>query len=60
MKRRTGTIVLACMLATTCLAQTARQDTTVTDVRIGYSKSNPNMVAGAIDKVTEERMNKGY
>jgi TonB-linked SusC/RagA family outer membrane protein len=47
------------MLTTTCLAQTARQDTTFTDVRIGYSKINPNMVAGAIDKVTEERMNKG-
>ena len=32
-----------------CLAQTARQDTTFTDVRIGYSKINPNLV-----------QNKGY
>ena len=28
-------------------------------VRIGYSKNDKNTVAGAIDQVTEERMNKG-
>ena len=39
-------------------AQTAANDSTA-EVRIGYSKSDPNSVAGAIDKLTEKRMNKG-
>lgn len=38
-------------------AQTAASDTTM--VRIGYSKGGLNTVAGAIDQVTEKRMNKG-
>ena len=28
-------------------------------VRVGYYRGNQNTVAGAVDKVTEERMNKG-
>ena len=39
-------------------AQTEPVDTTQT-VRVGYYRGNPNTVAGAVDKVTEERMNKG-
>ena len=48
--------ILAATLATLCYGQTVRQDTIV---RVGYSKIGAEMVAGAIDKVTEERMNKG-
>ena len=57
--KRYSLLTLACALALTTGAQTAKKDTTTTEVRIGYIKSNLNTVAGAIDKVTEERMNKG-
>ena len=59
MTKRTATTALAYFLAMTALAQTARKDTTTTEMRIGYIKSDLNTVAGAIDKVTEDRMNKG-
>ena len=39
-------------------AQTEQQDTTRT-MRVGYFSGNRNTLAGAVDKVTEERMNKG-
>jgi TonB-linked SusC/RagA family outer membrane protein len=38
-------------------AQTSINDSTT--VRIGYSKGSKNTVAGAIDQLTEKRMNKG-
>ena len=37
-------------------AQTEQQDTTRT-MRVGYFSGNRNTLAGAVDKVTEERMN---
>jgi len=41
-------------------AQTAGQDSTaVSSLRVGYSNAGANTLAGAVDKVTEERMNKG-
>ena len=40
-------------------AQTAREDSTTQAIRVGYSSGNLKTLAGAIDKVTEERMNKG-
>ena len=39
-----------------CIAQTDINDTTT--VRIGYVKGVMSTMAGAIDQVTEERMNK--
>lgn len=44
-------------MAMTAEAQTTASDTAM--VRIGYSKGVMNTVAGAIDQVTEKRMNKG-
>ena len=44
---------------TTLTAQTEQRDTTVAAVKVGYSASNINMLTGAVDKVTQERMNKG-
>ncbi len=48
----------ALLAATTAAAQTERVDTTVA-VKVGYLTSNPLMLTGAVDKVTQERMNKG-
>ncbi len=42
----------------TMVAQTERRDT-VSTVRVGYFSGSMNTLAGAVDKVTEERMNKG-
>ena len=39
-------------------AQTEQRDTTST-MQVGYFSGNQNTLAGAVDKVTEERMNKG-
>jgi len=50
-------MTLVCVPTMTIGAQTDKTDTT-TVVQIGYTKSDPNTVAGAIDKVTEKRMNK--
>ena len=52
-------MTLMAMVAIAAGAQTAMRDTTITAVRIGYSDGNQNTMAGAIDQVTEERMNKG-
>ncbi len=38
-------------------AQTEEKDTTST-MRVGYFSGTENTLAGAVDKVTEERMNK--
>ena len=40
------------------VAQKIQRDSTV-DVRIGYSSGNQNTLAGAVEKVTGERINKG-
>ena len=47
------------MVATTAWAQEERPDTTTTAVRVGYSSNTQNTLSGAVDKVTQERMNKG-
>ena len=58
MKTRTTFIILICLMAITAVkAQTSINDSTT--VRIGYSKGSKNTVAGAIDQLTEKRMNKG-
>ena len=50
--------ILICLTAIPAVkAQTDINDSTT--VRIGYSKGSMNTVAGAIDQVTEGRMNKG-
>ena len=51
--------ILAIILTTTAEAQTVQNDTIITAVRVGYSSGNQNTLSGAIDKVTEDRMNKG-
>ena len=50
-------VILSASIAMAAEAQTAASDTTM--VRLGTSKGGFNTVAGAIDQVTEERMNKG-
>ena len=57
MKTITTFILMTLMAIPAVNAQTSDNDSTT--VRIGYSKGSMNMVAGAIDQVTEERMNKG-
>ena len=57
MRTRFLAVILSASIAMAAEAQTAASDTTM--VRIGYSKGGLNTVAGAIDQVTEERMNKG-
>ena len=47
------------MTVTTAAAQTAAGDSVTTAVRVGYVAGTQNTLAGAVDKVTEERMNKG-
>ena len=59
MTKRYWVMTLMAMLVLSVSGQTAKRDTTITTVRIGYSDDNQNTIAGAIDKVTEERMNKG-
>lgn len=57
MKTRYWLALLMAIATTTTTAQTGSNDSTT--VRIGYSKGNKITVAGAIDQVTEARMNKG-
>ena len=52
-------MLLYLMVATTAWAQEERPDTTTTAVRVGYSSNTQNTLSGAVDKVTQERMNKG-
>ena len=49
--------MLALVIATSADAQAVGNDSTT--VRIGYSKGNAITLAGAIDQLTEARMNKG-
>ena len=57
MKRYALWLFLA-MVAVDMSAQTEQRDTTRT-MQVGYSSGNLNTLAGAVDKVTEDRMNKG-
>ena len=57
MKRCLMALVLALPAAGT-MAQEYK-DTLRTSLRVGYSSGSENALAGAVDKVTEERMNKG-
>ena len=57
-------VCLALTVAMTAGAQTldeqpAQRDTTLQSMRIGYSSAGKNALAGAVEQVTEERMNKG-
>ena len=52
-------ILLGLTTAFTATAQEQKRDTFDTNLRIGYAFGNANTLAGAIDKVTEEQMNKG-
>lgn len=56
------TIILAALMLSVLNAgaQTLRPDSTATGpLRVGYSTAGENTLAGAVDKVTEDRMNKG-
>ncbi len=57
--RKWTTILLALAAMVTAHAQEASMDTTTQAIRIGYSRADWKTLTGAIDKVTEERMNKG-
>ena len=57
MSIRSGLLILATILTTTAYGQKTAEDSTI--VRVGYTKAGKNTFAGAIDQVTEERMNKG-
>ena len=57
MKTITSFILISLMAIPAMKAQTSINDSTT--VRIGYSKGSKNTVAGAIDQLTEKRMNKG-
>ena len=59
MKRIYGMILLLTM-ALTSAAQTEKRDSVeLPTLRVGYSKGNLNTLTGAVDQVTEARMNKG-
>ncbi len=58
MRKKTGMMALALLLTVTANANRAEGDSLATTV-VGYSKSSPGLVSGAIDQVTEKRMNKG-
>ena len=59
MKRIYGMILLLTMVLNST-AQTEKRDSVeLPTVRVGYSKGNQNTLAGAVDQVTEARMNKG-
>lgn len=47
------------LLTLSAKAQTEKTDSLATAVRVGYSVGSQNMLAGAVDKVTADRMNKG-
>ena len=59
MKRCLLPLVAVC-LSMPAVAQTTDRDSTKTTVRVGYYRDNQNTLSGAVDKVTEERMNKGF
>ncbi len=57
MRNRLWILSLTTIMAASAAAQTDTNDSTI--VRVGYSKGDVNAIAGAVDQVTEERMNKG-
>ena len=57
MRNRLWILSLTTIMAASAAAQTETNDSTI--VRVGYSKGDVNAIAGAVDQVTEERMNKG-
>ena len=56
---RISTIILALAFSLAAEAQEASVDTTAQSVKIGYFRTDWKTLSGAIDKVNEERMNKG-
>ena len=58
MRKKTVIFLLLTMQAFQVAAQTEQRDTTLT-MRVGYFSGRQNTLAGAVDKVTEGRMNKG-
>ena len=56
---RRSTIILALGVTVAAEAQEASVDSTAQGVKIGYSRADWETLSGAIDKVTEKRMNKG-
>ena len=56
---RKWTIMFALAVTLIAKAQTEKKDTTKQAISIGYSSGSLSTLAGAIDKVTEERMSKG-
>ena len=59
MKRQILTILSAAVLSSGAAAQEVMRDTTIQAVRIGYLDVSRSALAGAVDQVTAERMNKG-
>lgn len=59
MKRKGLTACLILAMPAAVLAQTVQTDTTSHTVRVGYTNTVMTSLAGAVDQVTEERMNKG-
>ena len=57
MRNRLWILSLTTIMAASAAAQTDINDSTI--VSVGYSKGDVNAIAGAVDQVTEERMNKG-
>ena len=58
MKNRSILALLATVPLAT-LAQTVRLDSTITSLKVGYFATSIDMLSGAVDKVTQDRMNKG-
>ena len=58
MKNRSILALLATVPLAT-LAQTVRLDSTMTSLKVGYFATSIDMLSGAVDKVTQDRMNKG-
>ena len=56
-EKRYRAVVLALTFAATLTAQPESRDTTA--IRVGYTGVSSSTLAGAVDKVTTERMNKG-
>ena len=57
MGNRFRILLLTTIMAASAGAQTNKKDSMM--VRVGYTKGDVNAIAGAVDQVTEQRMNKG-
>ncbi len=58
-RRMLCTALMVLTVALAASAQEAKRDSIGKTMRVGYSDGKANTVAGAIDKVTEQQMNKG-